>query len=97
MSNNEIKFIEPDQIINMGGPWIGILTINNIKVTDNVIIENHLEDEIFYYFIKYFKISKKQKNNFFSIIRINKLNMNVDTSINKFEKIVEYVFFTENS
>lgn len=86
MSDKEIKFTDPDQIINMGGPWIAVLTINNVKI-NNVIIENYLEDEDFYYFIKYFQISKKQKDNFFSILRINKFNMNMDISKDKFEKI----------
>ncbi|SDH84769.1 hypothetical protein SAMN05421846_102248 [Chryseobacterium taeanense] len=82
-----IQFKNADQIINMGGPWIGELTIDGIKIDDNIIIDNYVEKKDFYYFIKYFEISKKQKDSFFSVLRINKNNMSHQISKEKFEKI----------
>ncbi|WP_144283500.1 hypothetical protein [Chryseobacterium echinoideorum] len=87
MKYENIQFGNPEQIINMGGPWVGDLIINNQNVSNNILIDNYLEKELFYYFIKYFKISKKQKDNFFSVLRIDKNNMKVAVSIEKFEKI----------
>lgn len=87
MKNENIQFKNPDQIINMGGPWIGELIIENKSISDNILIDNYLDKELFYYFIKYFKISKKQKDNFFSVLRIDKNNMKSSISIEKFEKI----------
>ncbi|MDQ0065135.1 hypothetical protein [Chryseobacterium lathyri] len=85
--NNDIIFKNPDQIINMGGPWVGELAINDTKISKNIIVDNYLEDNEFYYFIKYFKISKKQKENYFLVLRINKNNMDYQISKEKFEKI----------
>jgi len=82
-----IEFKNPDQIINMGGPWISDLYINGNEIENKIIIDNYLEDSEFYYFIKYFEISKKQKDNFFSVIRINKQNFKTMISKEKFEKI----------
>jgi hypothetical protein len=82
-----IEFKNPNQIINMGGPWIGDLYINGNEIENKIIIDNYLEDSEFYYFVKYFEISKKQKDNFFSIIRINKRNFKMMMSQEKFERI----------
>lgn len=82
-----IEFKNIDQIINMGGPWVGNLYINDNEIENKVIIDNYLEDSEFYYFVKYFQISKKQKDNFFSIIRINKKNFDLVISKEKFLKI----------
>jgi len=87
MRKENIEFTNPDQIINMGGPWVAELLINNIKILDNIIIDNYIENLDYYYFVKYFKISKKQKDNFFSIIQISRNNMKIKTSVEKFEKI----------
>jgi hypothetical protein len=64
-----VSFNNPNQVINMGGPWVGKLLLDNNEITDNVVLEN-----IFYnkaqnnlYFIKYHEISKWQKENYFSI------------------------------
>lgn len=84
---NYINFKNADQIINMGGPWIGELVINDIEISNNIIIDNYLDDKEFYYFIKYFEISKKQKENYFSLLRINKDNMKSQISKERFEKI----------
>lgn len=87
MRKENIQFENQEQIINMGGPWVGELIINNKKISDNILIDNYIEKELFYYFIKYFKISRRQKENFFSVLRLDKKDMNVAISIEKFEKI----------
>lgn len=84
-----IDFENPDQIINMGGPWIGTLIINNKNVSDNIIIDNYFEKEGIYYFVKYFGISKKQKDNYFTVFRVNttSLNFEIELSNEKFDTI----------
>jgi hypothetical protein len=71
----------------MGGPWIGTLVIDNVHISDNIIIDNYLEKNDIYYFIKYFEVSKKQKDNYFSIFRINMTNLNFELSNERFEKV----------
>ena len=76
-----ISFNNPNQVINMGGPWIGKLLLDNNEITDNVILDNifYNKDQNNLYFIKYHKISKWQKENYFSInildLRTNNLFM----------------------
>jgi hypothetical protein len=82
-----IEFKNPDQIINLGGPWISDLYINGNEIENKIIIGNYLEDSEFCYFVKYFEISKKQTDNFFSIVRINKQNFKTMISKEKFERI----------
>ena len=53
-----IEFKNPDQIINLGGPWISDLYINGNEIENKIIIGNYLEDSEFCYFVKYFEISK---------------------------------------
>ncbi|SMP21099.1 hypothetical protein SAMN06264346_1066 [Chryseobacterium profundimaris] len=71
----------------MGGPWVGNLYINEIEIDNKIIINNYLEDTDFYYFVKYFEVSKKQRDNFFCIVRTNKRNLVSKISKEKFEKI----------
>lgn len=35
-----ITFQNPNQIINMGGPWVGDLYVDNKFITKNVVIDN---------------------------------------------------------
>lgn len=73
INGKSISFNNPNQIINMGGPWVGELLIGNHKVIDNVIIDNlHYNNEHGrLYFIKYNKISRWQKDNYFSIYYVD--------------------------
>lgn len=62
-----IKFDNPDQILNMGGPWVGNLYINDKLVDEDIIIDNYILDKNCekIYFIKYKKVSKWMDNNKF--------------------------------
>lgn len=82
-----ITFENEYQIINMGGPWIGDLIIKQKKIEEYIIIDNFLEKEDFYYFIRYFEVSKKQKDNYFSVLRVNKESLEIRTSHERFDKI----------
>ncbi|MFC4687672.1 hypothetical protein ACFO4P_12070 [Epilithonimonas pallida] len=84
---NSIQFKNPEQIINMGGPWIGQLYFNDKYINDNIVIKNYIEKDNYVYFIQYFLISNKQKDNFFSVIKLNTSNLKVTVSNEKFEKI----------
>jgi hypothetical protein len=64
-----IKFQNVTQIINMGGPWIGDLYIDDELIDNNVIIDNvvYRQDLKSLFFVKYHRISKWQINNYFTI------------------------------
>ena len=68
-----IEFINPQQIINMGGPWVGSLLVNEQKISDNVLIDNTIynkeSNEVF--FIKYIKTSKWCKKSYFTVRKFN--------------------------
>jgi len=64
-----IEFKNPDQIISMGGPWVGELYFDKLKVSDNVILDNIIQDEIKdrLYFIKYNLNGSGKREYYFSI------------------------------
>lgn len=72
-SREKIQFRNPDQILNMGGPWIGELFLGDCKVMDDVIIDNlqYNEEQNRLYFVRYHKVSRWSKENYFSINYIN--------------------------
>jgi len=88
-----VKFNNPTQIINMGGPWVGVLFIGDFKIMDNVIIDNlfYSKEDDKLYFVRYHKISKWGKENYFTIcyfdLSTNKLYM--------FDMKFEMVFIKE--
>ncbi|WP_413669732.1 hypothetical protein ACEN9X_07250 [Mucilaginibacter sp. Mucisp86] len=58
-----------EQIINMGGPWICSLYLENNLISDHCIIDNVLEDPSLkrVYFVKYHRTSKWRADNFFTL------------------------------
>jgi len=65
-----VKFTNPDQILNMGGPWVGDFFCNDLFISNNVIIDNVLCDKSSekVFFIKYHFVSKRRaKENYFTI------------------------------
>lgn len=64
-----IEFVNTEQILNMGGPWIGDLVINGIEIDNNIIIDNIISKltlkTIFY--IKYHDPSRWKIANYFTI------------------------------
>ncbi len=74
INNKKIDFVQPEQILNMGGPWICKMLIeNNIKL-DNVLIDNIVTNDNKLYFIKYIEKSKWQRNNFFQLFYFDSLS-----------------------
>ncbi len=69
INGRTISFNNPNQIINMGGPWVGKLLLDDKEITDNVVLDNLFYNEAHYnlFFIKYNEISKWQNDNYFSI------------------------------
>lgn len=84
-----IKFENPEQIINMGGPWIGDFIYNNIIISKNVIIDNYIcnieQERIF--FIQYKKVSNWQKENYFLLNYLDTNTGNIHTFDFKFDRI----------
>ncbi len=68
-NRSKIKFSHPYQILNMGGPWIGNLYVNEEIICRNVIIDNIIisSDRKKLYFIKYNKVSKWANENYFTL------------------------------
>ena len=62
VQEKDIRFENPNQIINMGGPWVGNLFLNGVFITSNVNIDNVVYklsgSQVF--FVKYYEISKWQ-------------------------------------
>ena len=64
-----VRFENPEQIIGMGGPWIGDLFVENELLSKNVLLDNlyFCQSRRRLYFIKYHLVSKWQKDNFFRL------------------------------
>jgi len=64
-----IVFDFPTQIINIGGPWVGTLVIDQKVIADSVLVDNLYPNPKTekLYFIRYHDVSKWQKNNFFFV------------------------------
>ena len=58
-----------EQIINMGGPWICSIYLENHLISDHCVIDNILEHPPFerVYFVKYHRTSKWKADNFFTL------------------------------
>lgn len=92
-----IAFINDEQIINMGGPWIADLTINNQLVMNRCLMDNYLiGDDFLVYFIKYHQISRKQSENYFTINTYNLFSHEILESFKKFRAVFLKGFITEN-
>lgn len=93
VQEKDIKFENPNQIINMGGPWVGNLFLNGVFITSNVNIDNVVckpsGSQVF--FVKYYDISKWQNKNFFTI---NFLDL-ISNLLYEFERKFDKVFLGE--
>jgi len=89
MEEKAIKFNNPVQIINMGGPWIGELQIKDRIIADNVIIDNvyYNSNQQKLYFVRYHDVSKWKKNNFFLIYSLELRNNQLRMYDFKFEQV----------
>jgi hypothetical protein len=89
INNESVNFRSPDQILNMGGPWIGELFVGNSKIIDNVIIDNliYKENQHRLYFVRYHKISSWSQENYFSVDYFDVLTKSIHTYKMKFEMI----------
>jgi len=69
IAGKSIHFDSPTQIINMGGPWVAKLVIDQKVIANNVLIDNlypnPTEEKL--YFVRYHEVSKWESNNFFYV------------------------------
>ncbi len=98
IKGRRIRFKNPDQIINMGGPWVGELHLDEYKLTDFVIIDNllHEKDSDKIYFVKYHQISNRQKDNYFSVNYYDFLKRKIFMFDKKFDKVFIVSITTNN-
>ena len=84
-----VKFENRTQIMNMGGPWIGELHIENEIKIDNVILDNLYFNSNLHklYFVRYHPVSKWQKDNFFNVYCLDWKNDSLCRYDMKFEMI----------
>lgn len=92
ISHDEIEFENMNQILNMGGPWVGDLIVEGNKIASNVFDEYLLkEDEtgaVLLYFVTYSDDSKwMNENGFF----VNKYNLETH-ELKQFKKRFEKIF-----
>lgn len=65
-----LSVVNPRQILNMGGPWVGTLVAQKLPFScDNIIIDNVLLDSPRHriLFAKYHRVSKWNDDNYFTI------------------------------
>ena len=69
INNKVVSFNNPNQIINMGGPWVGDLIIGNNLLMTNVVIDNLVYQPEYnkLLFVNYNNISKWLNDNYFTI------------------------------
>jgi len=67
MDIKKYDFKNADQVINMGGPWIGDFYYDDSFISKNVIVDNLLFSDNKVYFVKYHSLSKKRSDIFFTI------------------------------
>lgn len=87
--SQKIDFKNPNQILNMGGPWVGEMYYNGKLVASNIIIDNLLFKEGVnrLYFVQYNEQSKWKKENYFTINYFDLSSYKVFTYESKFESI----------
>jgi hypothetical protein len=77
------------QIISMGGPYIGDVMFEGKVISEGGISDNYVykEDSGLLFFVKYHRISKWQKNNYFTINFYNINNNKVYEFDRKFDMV----------
>ena len=67
--NHVVEIKNVDQILNMGGPWVGDIYIDNILISESVHVDNLIYSSKFkkLFIVKYFHTSIHQRSNYFSI------------------------------
>ena len=84
-----IDFKNQNQVISMGGPWVGDLFIKGTLVSDKVVLDNIVfnksSDHVF--FVKYHEISNWQNENFFTINSLNLITDEIHESKERFQAL----------
>jgi hypothetical protein len=93
----EINFLNPEQIINMGGPYVGILEINKEYICKNVIMDHYIIKDNLIYFVVYNNKSEWAKDNYFSIFYYDYIQKGLFEIKNKFQAIFLKEFLNEGS
>jgi hypothetical protein len=86
----KVMFDNEEQIINMGGPYVGTLSIDDKLISDNCIVDNLVFDETKQrvYFVKYHSTSRWISGTFFTI---NFQNLDQDV-VYQYEKRFKTVY-----
>jgi hypothetical protein len=93
-----ITFDNPQEILGMGGPWIGDLYLNRVKVTSNIILNNIVYNPTnnMILVVKYNSVSKWANKNFFSILGISLNNGNIIYYKQQFDAVfIKRIFNTD--
>gem|GEM_PF-126380 len=87
VNNRKIVFIQPEQILNMGGPWVCKMHIGEDFKINNVLVDNIITNNNRLYFIRYIERSKWKRDTFFQIYYFDFLSNNVFAYEQHFEII----------
>ncbi|QKJ31623.1 hypothetical protein HQ865_18245 [Mucilaginibacter mali] len=89
----ELSITDPEERLRMGGPFTGIVTVNNVTILGDCVLENFVykEDDKLLFFIKYHKVGNYQ---YFTINFYNLNNLRVYEFDREFEIIHIKQFIT---
>jgi hypothetical protein len=68
-NSRKLVWTDEQEILGMGGPWVGNLYLDDKWISDNVLADNALVDsaKTRIYFVKYNRVSKWRDENFFTL------------------------------
>jgi len=89
INGKNIHFEGAHQILNMGGPWISNLYEGDFLITDKGLLDNLIVDlaKKRFFFVRYHRISKWAKDNFFTINFYNIIKSEIYEYENKFDML----------
>ena len=67
--DKEFEITDAGQVINMGGPWIGVLKLKEQVISEDCIVDNFISDEVNrrLFFVKYYSTSSWASGVYFTI------------------------------
>ncbi len=88
-TQKKVEWKDVDQILGMGGPWIGQLTIDGTRIEDDCIVDNTIYEASLntLFFAKYISNSKWARDNYFVVGMVDMSSLEVTLSDESFTMI----------
>lgn len=86
-----VSFLNPSQILNMGGPWIGDMYINDTLIIKDCVLDNYLYSAKLnsLYFVQYHLISR-----YYWYFSISFIDLE-DNTVFKYDKEFDMLYLNE--